>query len=117
MMDDNSEMRDIYIAVLEYQDKLVTLTKHFPPTEHYGTSGLANDIVNTCILLNSHILSVAHIKDEYHRARFLRLPFIHSQRLARLLAKARPYFPHEIYEELCQDLSNIQAEMQSHILE
>jgi hypothetical protein len=117
MIDDNSEIRSVYIAIADYQDKLVQMTKHFPPHEQYGVSGLANDLVNTCILLHSHIVTVAQIKDEYHRARFLKLPYIHSQRIVRLLHKARPYFPLEIFEELCQDLEDIQSEMQSHILD
>ena len=116
-MDDNSDLRVLYFSLLDYQDKLVKLTRHFPPNEQFGVSGLANDLVNTCITLSSHIMSVSLIKDEYHRARFLKLPFIHSQRIAKLLGKARPYFPHEIHEELCQELADIQVEMQSHILD
>jgi hypothetical protein len=117
MMDDNSDLRPVYFALLDYQERLIKLTQHFPPNEQMGVSGLANDLVNTCITLSSHILSVSTIKDEYHRARFLKLPFIHSQRIAKLLSKARPYFPREIHEALCEELTEIQSEMQAHILD
>lgn len=117
MIDDNSEIRFVFLATSEYFDKLVQFTKHFPPAEHYGINGLANDLVNTCTLVRSHLLSVSNIKDEYHRAKFLKLPLIHSQRISKALRKSRVYLPTEVYEELCQDLETIQDGLRHLILE
>jgi hypothetical protein len=108
MIDDESEIRFVYLAISEFFDKLLLWTKHFPPSEHYGVSGLANDLVNTCTLVSSHLISVSNIKDEYHRAKFLKLPLIHSMRMNKALHKSRPYLPKEIYEELLEDLTYIQ---------
>lgn len=117
MIDDNSEIRFVYLDVQEYYDKLRRLTKHFPAKEHHGISGLANDLVNTCMLVQSHLVSVSNIQDEYHRARFLKLPLMHSQRINKALQKARLYFPREIYEELNQEIIAIQSKLSQLILD
>jgi hypothetical protein len=117
MIDDNSEIRYVYLAISEFFDKLVVWTKHFPAAEHYGVSGLANDLVNTCTLVSSHLISVSNIKDEYHRAKFLKLPLMHSMRIKKTLQKSRLYLPKEIYEELLDDLNNIQSALGRLVLE
>lgn len=117
MINDESEIRHVYLELVEYYDKLVRLTKHFPAQEHQGVSGLANDLVNTCMLVQSHLISVSNIKDEYHRARFLKLPLMHSQRLNKILHKSRLYFPREVYDELLCDILAIQANLSQFILE